>query len=174
MYASVWTRWGPRGLPSPRIFIVLGDMTTAFVRPPPRDLGKRDASIVQCGLSCLVDLNSDVYHLCGALHGLDTFWARGLRWMNKETTTTITTRRVENSPATGVKTVLRPVWDSKWLQMLVGMQIEILNGSEILVNWSKLRNSNFSVSRGTNSNWDFVWIWILLYFAVQIQIQILV
>ena len=38
------------------------------------------------------------------------------------------------------------------LEMLVGMQIEILNGREILVNWPKLRNSNFSVSRGTNSN----------------------
>jgi len=38
------------------------------------------------------------------------------------------------------------------LEMLVGMQIEILNGREILVNWPKLRNSNFSVSRGTDSN----------------------
>ena len=58
--------------------MVLGDMKTAFVRPPPRDLGVRGASIVRCGLSCLVDLNSDLYRLCGSLHGLDTFWARGL------------------------------------------------------------------------------------------------
>ena len=26
--------------------------------------------------------------LCGSLHGLDTFWARGLSWINKERTTT--------------------------------------------------------------------------------------
>ena len=52
---------GPRGLPSPmaRILMVLGGMKAAFVRPPPRDLGVRGASIVRCGLSCLVDLNSD-------------------------------------------------------------------------------------------------------------------
>jgi len=31
------------------------------------------ASIVRCGLSCLVGLNSDLYRLCGSLHGLDTF-----------------------------------------------------------------------------------------------------
>jgi len=33
----------------------------------------------QCGcrLSFLAGLNSDLYHLCGSLHGLDTFWARG-------------------------------------------------------------------------------------------------
>jgi len=35
----------------------------------------RGASIVRCGLSCLVDLNSDLYRLCGSLHGTDTFWA---------------------------------------------------------------------------------------------------
>jgi len=29
--------------------------------------------------------------LCGSLHGLDTFWARGLSWINNETTTTTTT-----------------------------------------------------------------------------------
>ena len=58
--------------------MVLGDMKAAFVRSPPRDLGVRGASIVGCGLSCLVDLNSDLYRLCGSLHGLDTFWARGL------------------------------------------------------------------------------------------------
>ena len=77
--ASVWNRQGPRGLPSPKIFMVLGDMKTAFVRPPPRDLDVRGILIVRCGLSCLVDLNSDLYCLCGSLHGLDTFWARGLR-----------------------------------------------------------------------------------------------
>jgi len=58
--------------------MVLGGLKAAFVRPPPRDLGLRGASIVQCGLSCLVDINSDLYHLCGSLHGLDTFWARGM------------------------------------------------------------------------------------------------
>jgi len=35
-------------------------------------------------------LNSDLYRLCGSLHGLDTFWARGLSWIYKETTTTTT------------------------------------------------------------------------------------
>jgi len=79
MCASAWTRRGPRGLPSPRIFMVLGGMKAAFVRPPPRDLGVRGASIVLCGLSCLDDLNSDLCRLCCSLHGLDTFWARGLR-----------------------------------------------------------------------------------------------
>jgi len=58
--------------------MVLGGMKAAFFRPPPRDLGVRGASIVRCELSCLVDLNSDLYRLCGSLHGLDTFWARGL------------------------------------------------------------------------------------------------
>ena len=42
-------------------------------RPPPRDLGVRGASMVRCGLSCLVGLNSDLFRLCGSLHGLDTF-----------------------------------------------------------------------------------------------------
>ena len=58
--------------------MVLGGMKAAFVRPPPRDLGVRGASIVRCGLSYLVALDSDLYRLCGSLHGLDTFWARGL------------------------------------------------------------------------------------------------
>jgi len=98
MCASAWTRRGPRGLPSPRIFMVLGDMKAAFVRPPPRDLGVRGVSIVQCGLSCLVDLNSDLYRLCGSLHGLNTFWARGLSWINKGTTTTTTAENVGDSP----------------------------------------------------------------------------
>ena len=57
--------------------MVLGGMKVAFVRPPPRDLGVRGASVVRCGLLCLVDLTSDLYLLCGSLHGLDTFWARG-------------------------------------------------------------------------------------------------
>jgi len=60
------------------------------------------------------------------------------------------------------------------LEMLVGMQIGILNGGEILVTWSKSKNSKISVSCGTNSNWDFGQIWISLYLALQIQIQILV
>jgi len=55
-----------------------GSGRNEVVRPPPRHLGVRGASIVRCGLSCLVDLNSDLYRLCGSLHGLDTFWARGL------------------------------------------------------------------------------------------------
>ena len=46
--------------------------------------------MVQCGLWCLVDLNSDLYRLCGSPHGPDTFWARGLNWIKKETTTTTT------------------------------------------------------------------------------------
>ena len=54
------------------------------------------------------------------------------------------------------------------------MVIEILNGGEILVNWSKSRNSTFSVSHGTKSSWDFDWIWIPRYLAVQIQIEILI
>ena len=54
--------------------MALGGMKAAFVRAPPRDLGVRGASIVWCGLSCLVDLNSDLYRLCGSLHGLDTFF----------------------------------------------------------------------------------------------------
>ena len=41
------------------------------------------------------------------------------------------------------------------LKILEKMQIEILNGGEILVNWSKSRKLNFSVSHGTKSNWDF-------------------
>ena len=60
MCASAWTRRAPRGLPLPRIFMVLGGMKAAFVRHSPRDLGVRGASIVRCGLSCLVDLNSDL------------------------------------------------------------------------------------------------------------------
>ena len=64
--------------------------------PPPRDLGERGASIVRCGLSCLVDLNSDLYRLCGSLHGLDTFWARGLSWINRETTTTTKLTQIWN------------------------------------------------------------------------------
>jgi hypothetical protein len=80
------TRRGPRGLPSPRIFMVLGGMKAVFVRPPPRDLGVRGASIVRCGLSCLVDLNLDLYRLCSSLHGPDTFWGGcrgGLSLINK-------------------------------------------------------------------------------------------
>jgi len=43
------------------------------------------------------DLNSDLYRLCSSLHGLDTFWVRGLSWINKETTTTTTGRRLERT-----------------------------------------------------------------------------
>ena len=42
--------------------MVLGDMKAAFAAPPPpRDLGVLGATIVECGLSCLVDLNSNLY-----------------------------------------------------------------------------------------------------------------
>ena len=58
--------------------MVLGGMKATFVRPPPQDLGVHGASIVRRGLSCLVDLNLDLYRLCGSLHGPNTFWARGL------------------------------------------------------------------------------------------------
>jgi len=49
-------------------------------------------------------------------------------------------------------TWLQPVPEKMKLEMLVGMHIEILSGGEILVNWSESTNSNFSVSRGINSN----------------------
>jgi len=54
--------------------MVLGGLKAAFVPSSPRDLGVRGASIVRCGLSCLcfVDLNWDLYRLCGSLHGPDT------------------------------------------------------------------------------------------------------
>jgi len=78
VYVCICMQRGPRGLPSPRIFMVLRGKKAAFVWPPPWDLGVRDALIVRSGLSCLVDLNSDLYRHCGSLHGLDTFWARGL------------------------------------------------------------------------------------------------
>ena len=38
-----------------------------------------DASIVRMYLSCLVDLYSDFYCLCGLIHGLDTFGASIVR-----------------------------------------------------------------------------------------------
>jgi len=59
------------------------------------------------------------------------------------------------------------------LEMVEEIQIEILNGGEILVNQPKLKKSNFLVSHGTNSNRDFDWIGIPLY-LVQIQIEIFV
>ena len=77
-------------LPLPRIFMVLGDMEVAFVPSPSLGPWRARDLIVWCGLSCLVDLNSDLYCLCSSLHGPDTFWARGLSWINKETTTTTT------------------------------------------------------------------------------------
>jgi len=42
-------------------------------------------------------LNSDLYRLCGSLHGLDTFRARGLSWINKETTTTNLSKKDHDS-----------------------------------------------------------------------------
>ena len=56
----------------------LGGMEESFVLFHSQDLGVRGASIVRMCLSCLIDLNSDLYCLRGSLHGLDTFWARGL------------------------------------------------------------------------------------------------
>ena len=38
----------------------------------------RGASIVRCGLLGLINLNSDLYRLCGSLHGPDILWARVL------------------------------------------------------------------------------------------------
>jgi len=43
-----------------------------------------------------------LYRLCGSLHGPDTFWARGLSWINKETTTT---SDLTNDGITGKKTL---------------------------------------------------------------------
>jgi len=71
---------GPHGLPSPWIFMVLGDMKVKVAFVPSPSLGPwcaRDL-MMWCGLSCLVDLNSDLHCLCSSLHGPDTFWARGL------------------------------------------------------------------------------------------------
>ena len=59
-------------------------MKAPFVPFHSRDLGVRGASIVRMCLSCLVDLKSDFNHLCGSLHGLYTFWARGLGWIHEE------------------------------------------------------------------------------------------
>jgi len=69
---------------------------------------------------------------------------------------------------------VQPVPWKMRLEMLKDLQIEILSGGEILVNQSKSRKSNFSVSHRTESNWDFDWIWIPRYLAVQIQIEICV
>jgi len=62
--------------------------------------------------------------------------------------------------------MLQPTPVNMRLEMVNEVQIEILNGWQILVNYSKSRNSNSSVSRSTNL--DFDWIWISLYLAVQI------
>jgi len=65
---GVSRRRGPRGLPSPRIFMFLGVMKTAsnLYRPTPQDLGVRGASIMQTWtlVPSLVGLSSDLYHLC--------------------------------------------------------------------------------------------------------------
>jgi len=53
---------------------------------------------------------------------------------------------------------LQPFPEKMRLGIVNEMQIEILNGGEILVHYSKSRHSNSSVSRGTSSNWDFDWI----------------
>jgi len=64
--------------------MVLGDMKAAFA--PPQRLPRAPVPLpgtlacaaprqsrCGCGLSCLVALNSNLYRLCGSLHGLDTF-----------------------------------------------------------------------------------------------------
>jgi len=83
MCASTWTRRGPRGLPSPRSWQDLhaSGRHESGIRTVP--LPVRGASIVQCGLSCLVGLNSYLGRLCGSHHVLYTFWARRLSWINK-------------------------------------------------------------------------------------------
>jgi len=89
-----------RGLPSPRIFMFLGGMKAAFVPSPSPGTwrARRLDSANMDSRVWLVGVNSDLYRLCGPLHGLDTFWARGLSWINKETTTTTTQARFfENS-----------------------------------------------------------------------------
>ena len=63
---------------------VMRGMKAPFVPFHSRDLGVRGASIVLMCLSCLINLKSDFNHLCGSLHGLNTFWARGLSWIHKE------------------------------------------------------------------------------------------
>ena len=47
---------------------------------------------------------------------------------------------------------VQPVPWKMRLEMVKEMQIEILNGGEILVNYSKSKRSIFSVSHGTKSN----------------------
>jgi len=54
-------------------------------------------------------------------------------------------------PHPGERGVYPVPWKMR-LEMVKKMQIEILNGGEILVNQSKSRKSNFSVSYGTKSN----------------------
>ena len=53
----VHPRRGPRGLPSPMIFKILGGMKAPLVPFHSWDLGVHGASIAQMCLSCLVDLN---------------------------------------------------------------------------------------------------------------------
>jgi len=73
-------KFSPYGLPVSCCLAVtvVQSHETCIHTVPSRDLGVRGASIVRCGPSCLVDLSLDLYHLCGSLHGPDTFWVRGL------------------------------------------------------------------------------------------------
>ena len=59
----------------PLILMILKGIKAQFVLPYSWDLGVSGASILQISLSCLVDLNSYLYHLYCSL-GLDTFWAQ--------------------------------------------------------------------------------------------------
>jgi len=59
---------GPCCLPLPRTFMILEGMNAPFLPFHSRDLGVCGASIERMSLSCLDDLNSDLYRLCGSLH----------------------------------------------------------------------------------------------------------
>jgi len=85
--------------------------------------------------------------------------------------------RIESNKSAGNRSQKVTSQSVPWkmrLEMVKQMQIEILNGKEILVNYSKSRKSNLSVSDGTKSNWNFDCVWIPRYLAIQIQIEIFV
>jgi len=71
---------GPRGHPSPRIFMFLGRMKTAFV-PSPSPGPWRARRLNSADVDSRVWLALTQTHLCGSLHGLKTFWTQGLNWI---------------------------------------------------------------------------------------------
>jgi len=80
----------------------------------------RGTSIVRCGLSCLVGLNTDLYRLCGPHHGLDTFWARWLSCINKETTTTTSTGKEKHDNFSQYICIPKYWFDSNsWCQIIL-------------------------------------------------------